>query len=158
MRRNVLVVTLGRMSTAFTVYDGGHPPIAPGTRRRPIISNAPHRLDAASPFNIAIAAAITGVLFGFGCTQWGGPVERDDNNLTERQTQQRQRLIEPLGEVPPDDEWPEEIRGPQTPTLLEFYVDDDGQIRVDILPYLLVDPGSEPIDEAPDPDEFPVDQ
>ncbi len=88
---------------------------------------------------IAIAA------FVIGCA---GPVEREDDPLDAREELQRQRTIQPLDDID------EERRGETAPTLFEFYVDEEGRIRVLLLPYILLDPGAEePLDDV-EHDEF----
>ena len=73
-----------------------------------------------------------------GCA---GPVERQDDPVDDREFLLRERTIDPLGDV--DDEFIDQT----APTILEFSIDDRGRIRIDILPYLLVDPGEQRRDE-----------
>lgn len=74
-----------------------------------------------------------------GCPGWGGPVD-DDQPLTPEEVLQRQQTIAPLEEVP------DELRGEPAPVVLEFYVDDQGRIRVNFFPHV-IDPAPPPADE-----------
>ena len=81
--------------------------------------------------------------FGIGLFGCAGPVEREDDPLDAREQLQRQRTIEPLDDID------EQRRGETAPTLFEFYVDEEGRIRVLVLPYILLDPGAEePLDDV----------